>query len=271
MRQIWIAILAIAICMISGCDQQVSATGDTAAIPAPSAEDWRRFAALHIVFAHQSVGGNLIDGIKTLAQQQNIPLTISESRSSEIHTGLQHFKIGENGNPEGKIDDYRRAITTQLSQGEDIALMKFCFIDFDSNVNSEQLAHDYLALLNELQLAHPATQFVAITAPLTTIQTGPKAWIKKLLGRTPDGYEENARRQRFNNLIRQHAGTALPVFDLAKLESRDGAINYRIDGETVEALDASISSDGGHLNSTGEQQLGGALVHYLATIERKQQ
>jgi len=264
----WIAVTMLtAILSLAGCYEHPAAIS----YPTPTALDWQRLQQMNILFGHQSVGGNIVDGVKILAAQQEIPIAIIESRDIHVHKEFQHFKIGKNGDPQSKMYDFRQVITRQAPQGVDIALMKFCYIDFSKETDPEQLARSYLSLIDELQKSFGNTRLVAVTAPLTTIQTGPKAWIKKILGKMPDGYQENAIRQRFNYLIREESRKNLPIFDLARLESRNGEVHYQLDGKTIEALDPNLSSDGGHLNIEGQKLLGGAFVHYLSTLQLKNQ
>jgi len=45
----------------------------------------------------------------------------------------------------------------------------------------------------------PAVTFVHVTVPLTIVQTGAKAWLKRRLGKAPWGEQENVVRHRFNS------------------------------------------------------------------------
>jgi hypothetical protein len=60
---------------------------------------------------------------------------------------------------------------------------------------------------------------VHFTNPLTQRQTGPKAWIKKIIGRPIGGVDDNIKRNKYNDmLINQYEGKE-PIFDIAKIES----------------------------------------------------
>src|SRR3982751_6306266 len=173
------------------------------ALPTPA--ELQRVAGLRVVFAHQSVGNNILDGVRTIAARENVPLRIEETRSDNSGApGIVHFRVGENGKPESKIDDFRKTLGAKPFGNVDVALMKFCFVDFDSDTDPKKLAADYESLIDTLQREQPATRFVAVSAPLETLQTGLKAWLKRALGREPGGYASNARRYAFNEEIRTH-------------------------------------------------------------------
>lgn len=257
--------------LLAGC----GADHTTAAAPAaiPDAADWRRLSELRIAFGHQSVGYNLLDGIAALATDAAVPLRIVETREPFSAPAIHHFRIGENGKPAGKLADFDALMKSGLAGSTDIALLKLCFVDFEAEIDSKQLAQQYIDELARLAAVYPRVVFVPVTAPLTTAQTGPKAWLKRLLGRTPAGYVNNARRQLFNEALRDHyrseSGQS-PLFDLAALESGYQTNSVDYNGVRVEVLDPALTTDGGHLNTQGQHLLGGALVHHLAMLKRQQ-
>lgn len=232
-------------------------------IAQPTAEQWQRVAQLHILFAHQSVGGNLLDGIQSLASAQHIPLLITETRTPLAGPGIQHFKVGHNEDPNGKLVDFRTTFAN--IPATDIALLKFCFIDFTPSIDPQLLAQNYIATLDDLARAHPHTVFVPMTSPLTTVQSGPRAWLKKLLGQEPGGYASNTRRHIFNQALRAHY-SGKQLFDLAALESGRGQSSIEVQGQPIEVLNPKLTDDGGHLNTTAQRLFGGALIVHLATV-----
>lgn len=257
---------------LAGCGQNASEQSAAAApamntpTSAPTQSDWDRFGKLRIAFGHQSVGYNLLAGITTLAREQQRPVTVAEGRMPFTAAGLHHFRIGNNGDPAGKIEDFEAAMNSGIAQSSDIALMKLCYIDFEADSDPARLAAQYIAALAKLSSEYPRARFVPVTAPLTTFQTGPKAWLKKLVGSTPAGYASNARRQMFNQALREHYGSNGGLFDIAALESASGRVGLDYRGARIAALDPALTDDGGHLNTLGQRLLGGALVHHLATL-----
>lgn len=230
-----------------------------------SAEEWKSFTNKRIVFGHQSVGANILSGIKELASQAGINLTINGSRRTLTSNGITHFNIGQNGEPLSKINDFESAFETDTSNVVDVAIMKLCYIDFNKDTDVNKLAEDYVSTLGRLSNKFKNTTFIPVTAPITTVQTGPRALIKHLLGREPGGYSENLRRKEFNDILRNKLGNRFKIFDLAKIES-DGTVNVQFNRETVEVLNPTITSDGGHLNSLGEKYIAAKLVKFISAL-----
>lgn len=227
-------------------------------------QEWQAAAQQRVVFGHQSVGENILEGVRALAAEQRVALDVVESRANPGAGSIIHFKIGENGQPVTKIEDFRSAIEFGAANGMDVAMMKLCYLDFAAETDAVTLAQRYIALLEELQESHPGTRFVAITAPLTTVQTGPKAWAKRVLGRAPAGYETNLRRWEFNEKVRARFADTGQLFDLARIESGSSRFEYR--GHRVESLQEVLTSDGGHLNDAGRRLVASAFVRFLAEI-----
>lgn len=235
------------------------------------AADLAELADKRIVFAHQSVGNDILEGVRSLASRQGSTLNITEERSAPADwKGIAHFKVGLNGDPQGKIADFADAMGSNAFPAADVAIFKLCYIDFDdSAADPAKLAKSYGDTLERLQAQFPATRFVASTAPLTTIQTGPKAWVKKLLGRTPSGYEENFRRHVFNEQLRSRFGSDR-LFDIAKLEASGGGNHsptvFEFKSQRIEALDPALTYDGGHLDDAGKAAVAAQFVKFIAGL-----
>lgn len=228
-----------------------------------NADEWQAVAQKRILFGHQSVGSNILSGVQSLASQTGLELGVIESRSASEKIFITHFKIGQNGNPLSKIKDFEDTLTNGAAQGIDIALMKFCYIDITDNTDVEKLAEAYSSSLNRLSQQFPKTIFIAVTVPITSVQSGPKAWLKRLAGRPPGGYAENFRRQEFNTILRNSYGRQGRLFDLASFEA-EGADNHQHQDQRLEVMNKSITSDGGHLNTFGEQFVAAKLLKFIA-------
>lgn len=225
-------------------------------------EEWNAAAEQHVVFGHQSVGGNILEGVRALAAELDVEFRIAESRSGTDGVNVAHFKIGRNEEPLLKIEDFSNAVEAGAIRGMDLAMMKLCYIDFTAQTDARALAGRYIAAVERLQTDHPETAFVAVTAPLTTLQGGPKAWVKRLLGRAPAGYEENLRRTEFNEQVRARFAGSGRLFDLASVESQGAGFEYR--GSRVESLNPGMTTDGGHLNEEGRRRVATAFIRFLA-------
>jgi len=233
--------------------------------------DLAQVAGKRIYFAHQSVGGNLLDGVAMLSREADVPLRIVETPSA---AGLApgtwgHFFVPENGDPLRKLANFKKALGS--GSAADIALVKFCYVDIDAATDAATLFTRYQETIAQLRARNPQTTFVHVTLPLTTAQTGWKALAKRLLGRAPYGTIENVRREQYNALMRRAYAGREPLFDLARVESTapDGsAVTVAWDGAVAPAMASVYTDDGGHLNETGRLVAARALLAVLAQAAR---
>jgi hypothetical protein len=244
-------------------------TAAAAAAPDPALRaQLEQLAQRRVFFAHQSVGGNLIEGLQALARDSGVALQVRDvARDPNVpNQTFGHVFIGENGKPLAKLDEYRDRLTKQSSP-PDLAVVKLCFLDFTASTDPQAVFARYQADLAVLRTKLPATRFVHVTTPLTTVETGPKAWLKRLLGRSPWGALENQKREQYNELLRSTYAGREPLFDLAKLEStaEDGSRTVTTSGDTqTAALTAAYTNDGSHLNPHGERIAARGLADVLA-------
>lgn len=262
-------LMTVMVIALLGCGETEQEGNRMAATAQISAAEWQALAQKRVVFGHQSVGQNILSGVQSLAAQAGVNLPVTESRGPAASGGIVHFFVGQNEDPLSKFKDFASTLENSAAQGADIALMKLCYIDFNSGTNAKQLAEQYIAMLDRLSQQFPNTIFVAITAPLTIAQTGPKAWIKRLLGRTPSGYADNARRQEFNEILRARYNQQGRLFDLAKIEA-EGAGAHEYQGQPIEVLNPALTYDDGHLNAQGELIVASWLIKYLAALPQRQ-
>jgi type II secretory pathway pseudopilin PulG len=222
-------------------------------------------AKQRVLFGHQSVGANILNGVRTLADENNVKLTITESRSDQGKTpAIFQFSIGQNGDPRGKIKDF--AGTAPSFADVDIAMMKICYVDLNRNSDATAVAKTYADAIKDLQRAHPSTRFVVITSPLTALQSGAKAWVKSLIrGGSPD-LADNAKRKEFNDYLRKEFDKD-HLFDLAALEAEKPVAD---DGKEIEVMRPSLTDDGGHLNDAGQRLVGAAFIKLLAAHKPEQ-
>lgn len=230
-------------------------------------------ATRRIFFGHQSVGGNILEGVQRLgASSPGAALKVVEVKSptEPVAPGtLAHAMVGENLKPESKIADFERLMDGGLAKSTDVAFFKFCYIDINGSTDARALFEKYRATMEALKARHPYTTFVHVTAPLTTVQRGAKAWVKELLGRPVWGISENVQREHFNQLLRKTYGGKEPLFDLAKLQSThpDGtAETYELNGETWPAMVPAYSDDGGHLSPAGQDRMAREFLAFLSNL-----
>ncbi|MDH5765415.1 MAG: hypothetical protein OEZ38_05300 [Gammaproteobacteria bacterium] len=237
--------------------------------------DLRLLSKSKIFFGHQSVGGNIIDGLNMISVSNQIPLKILDDISdiSSEKNFIAHRYIGKNEEPNLKIMDFSRMLEGGIGDHVDVAFMKFCYVDFktDSKMSVEDVFDMYKTEFENIKNQYPDIQIIHVTTPLRTVQKGIKAEIKKLLGKSPAGYENNILRNKFNDLLKNEYEGKEPFFDLAKAESMrpDGTLEtFTVDGNVYYALYKGYTYDRGHLNETGQKAIAIKLVQKLSQVIR---
>ena len=233
---------------------------------------WRRLEEKKIFFGHQSVGNNIINGLTAVLQENtDIKITINETKEPEIFINpvFAHYRIGNNFDPSSKNADFSQTIE-HISPELDYAFYKYCYVDIAAQTEIEKVFNAYKNTMNLLKLKYPKTTFIHITVPLVVVQTGPKAWIKKIIGREIGGYRDNIKRNQFNDLLRRHYEKNEPVFDLAAFEATypDGRkMTFRQNGRTYFSLVPEYARDGRHLNDWGSKLIAEQLLIFLANLD----
>jgi hypothetical protein len=234
-----------------------------------------RLAEKRVYFAHQSVGMNIFEGLEALERTgPALGLRFVDARVEGAYEqpAFGHAPVGRNHAPLAKIQDFADALEKRgLGGRTDIALYKFCYVDFPPGAPVEEVFAAYKASHARLRAAFPAVTLVHVTAPLTVVQSGPKALVKRLVGRPLGGAEANATRERFNDLLRAEYGGREPLFDLAELEATrpDGRpVRFEHAGRTWRALAPEYASDGKHLNALGSRWVAAHLLRTLAAADR---
>jgi hypothetical protein len=264
----WGLLVALAILVLSGCNKSKHQEESMATTIQHETPLWQVLEEKRVIFGHQSVGYNILNGIKRLAERDGIKIDIHEQRTATTVKGISHFTIGKNGDPISKIRDFAAAIDADATQGADIALMKLCYVDFNAATDARQVADAYIANLESLAQRHPDISFLAVTAPLMAAQTGLKAWVKRLMGEQPKGYFDNVKRMEFNTQLRERYLASGRLFDLAGVESKVAGNNCiaRVDEKPVEALCPELTEDGGHLNERGQELVAAAFLNFIGSF-----
>jgi lysophospholipase L1-like esterase len=228
--------------------------------------DLQELSRRRVFFGHQSVGENLVRGIEELAAAAGQPLAVTRGGGVDVPAGtLRHELVGANRDPLAKLRGFEAALGEHSSA--DVALLKFCYVDVEADSDADALFAEYEKTLARLEAKHPHTTFVRATVPLMTFQRGPRAMAKRLLGRET-GEGENARRDKFNALVREAAARSkAPLFDVARAESTrpDGTVEQVVwRGKSVPGLVPAYTHDGGHLNALGRERTARELAAVLA-------
>lgn len=267
----WWLLVAVTMLVLPGCNESKQEETSMVTTTQISVPEWQALEKKRVVFGHQSVGYNILNGVTRLADRDGGKIDIHEQRTAPTAQGISHFTIGKNGDPMSKIQDFAAAIDAGAAQGADIALMKLCYADFNATTDARQVANDYIASLESLAQRHPDINFVAVTAPLMAVQTGPKAWIKRLIGRQPNGSLDNVRRAEFNTQLRERYLAAGRLFDIARAETESTGkyCMADVDGQEVEVLCPELTNDGGHLNDRGQVLVATAFLSFISSLAAK--
>jgi hypothetical protein len=257
--------------VLAACADERSGAGVAAGSAAPTPDQWRALASRTVLFGHQSVGRNVLDGVRELAAEADAPgfRVVSGTEGAGVDgPALFEFAVGENGDPRSKAEDFAAVVSRSLPGEGGIALYKHCYLDVGPGTDVEEMFRAYSENARALQRRHPGLRLVHVTIPLTTVESAPEHLARRLLGRSTRR-DLNAKRNRFNRLLRETYEGREPVFDLARVESTraDGSRSYLVAGsDTVYTLAPEWTEDGGHLNREGSRAAAAELLTLLAGL-----
>lgn len=227
-----------------------------------------------IYFGHQSVGFNMIVGIKELMKEYpQIKLNIVETTDpSKFDTGIfAHSRVGKNLDPKSKIESFAANIGNGIGDKVDIAFIKFCYVDVGKKTDVNGLFEDYREKISQLEKAFQNTTFVHLTVPLHETKLSWKTKLKTILGKTNLWeYAGNVEKNEYNDLLIKYYKGKEPVFDLAKIESTfpDGSRSFfKIKGKRYYSLVPEYTNDGGHLNEKGSKIVAEQLLILLTSLQ----
>lgn len=208
-----------------------------------------------VFFGHQSVGQDVLDGVRRLADRgEPVPV-------------IQDACIGANEDPLLKIEDFDARLRGGVGEQVDVAMMKLCYIDVTARTDIGALFEAYRTTLSDLERDYPEVTLVHVTVPLTAERSGLSRLRARVTGNDRYGPDENAARERLNALIRAEYADG-HLFDLAAVESTrpDGTrVAGRHDGSDYYALYDGYAADLGHLDAAGAEV---AAAAWLATVAR---
>lgn len=227
-------------------------------------------------FMHQSIGDNILDGVERLANRIGKKAAIHrlDGNTASLHLkgpGFWHAYGGKNGKPLSKIDAFVAQMDRLGKNGSmpDVAMMKFCYLDFSASTDPEAVLDAYSEALKNLQSRFPDTRFVHMTAPIMATPTDFRSRLKRLLGMSIWQDETNIVRNRYNTLLRE-TYPARDIFDIAAIESLQSMTGEppHVPGHPgVPALAPQLTYDGGHLNDAGREYAAVRFLEFLHTLQ----
>jgi len=240
---------------------------------------WQKLSEKKIYFGHKSVGQNIVEGVQDVLKQfPQIKMNILESNKPEDFSApvFAHSEVGSNSDPASKMKAFAGILDRGVGHKADIAFFKFCWIDILPVTNAEKVFADYESFMARQREKYPQTTFIHVTVPLTSNQSGIKAWfkkgkdlIKKLIGRV--NVYDNVKRNEFNEMLRQRYEGEEPIFDLARIEATlpgEGQDAAKPKGKIDDSLLPLYTDDGGHLNGLGRKVVAEKLLVLLAQLAK---
>lgn len=260
--------LIVLILFISGCNNDKGTSFNLKSMtPKLSDKDLSRLAGKKIYFGHQSVGYNIVNGIKLLINDSQQKIEIIEGLPNKnCKPGFYHSLNGKNYYPVGKIDDFVTKMESGIGANIDIAFFKFCYVDITKETDVDELFDHYKSSMARLKAEFPGTKFIYCTAPLTRSNGRIKTLLKFLLHRENSDKLDNIKRNKFNQHIHNEYDNKEVVFDIAKFESNDYQAFFINNGTKIYTLDPDFTSDGGHLNTLGSKFVAEGLLELLANM-----
>jgi hypothetical protein len=267
------ALGSILVCFaaLQGCAQHKEVSEVVKAVDmAAVKEHLQTLSTARILLGHQSVGRDVLAGVRMLAQDAGVALRVAEIDGvpPDAEPGLFSSHIGRNGDPDSKCEAFEWLLMRPERPAYDLAMMKFCYVDLggDPSIEAESMLKRYDALVRRVKQERPDITLVHVSLPLRSSPQGWKVPIKRLLGREIPEDHANAVRGAFNDALRaRYAGE--PFFDLAALESTyadGGRSSIKYNGLTVHALAPEYTHDGGHLNAPAQRMIAADFLGTLA-------
>jgi hypothetical protein len=238
-------------------------------------ENWVKLAEKKIFFGHQSVGYNIIDGIRDIISvRDQIKLNIVETREpAEFDRAIfAHSRVGRNTDPVSKIESFASIMDAGVGDKVDVAFFKFCYVDIMRDSDPQKILDGYSAAINGLKERYPKTRFLHVTVPMCSPSKGFRRNIRqsvKLLVGKPGVLDDNITRQRYSKLLKGAYSKTEPVFDIALRETVNpgGLRCYAAKGvEKVYVMAPEYTDDGGHLNGEGKRKVAEQLLIVLAGV-----
>jgi hypothetical protein len=268
-----VAVIAAALAIWTQCERgtPMERVLEQPRFDAVDSSGWSALAGKRIFFAHQSVGENIMTGVREVIDGGAGPrMTVVESSDPRRFAGplFGHTRVGANDDPAGKLRHFKSLLESGIGDSVDIAMVKLCFVDITPETDVARLCDEYCSIMDSLRVRFPRVVFVVLTVPLQQRNTGMSGMVRSLLGKRGNELG-NVKRCEFNRMLIERCGTHMPVCDLAAVESTrpDGTReSFVSNGKRYPALAGEYTDDGGHLNRRGSVAAAKALMAVLARV-----
>jgi len=233
---------------------------------------WNELANKKIYFGHQSVGYNIINGLRDILKEiPDIKLNVRESRDAQDFDSpiFAHSLVGRNEDPLFKIEDFKEIIDSGIGDRANIAFFKFCYVDITRETDLDLLFARYAQTMEHLNSKYPQVAFIHITIPVRVKPAGIKNTLKNILGISGPDLEDGLARNKFNIMIRDKFEKTGKLFDLAKFESFATPHTIDMVKQKNMFLIPAYSDDGKHLNVYGRKIIARQLLLFLSFLSKE--
>lgn len=270
----YLAIVSFVILLV-GCKEHSSDMSEFNKIYGKETADiqelFSKVTTLSVYFGHQSVGENILNGISILESDSDVKLNryTGEGFEETKESVFFDFRIGENGNQISKIDDFVSFVKSIPEERNAIAILKLCYVDLSEGYDVNKIFSYYKDELLKLKNTSTNTRIILTTVPLTTVQRGWKAVVKKIIGRQPAFHIDNVNRLEFNERLLNELSEDFAIFDISLVESTlpDGKqSSFKYKGKRIPCLSELYTIDTGHLNDLGSKIVAYNLLAFLAEL-----
>jgi hypothetical protein len=228
------------------------------------------FSRKTIFFGHASVGQNIVQGMKDIAERdprfKKIRIVEVDETTDMKEPGFYHAVNGKNGYPKTKcIAFINLLLKNRVGDQLDVGMFKFCYVDIERDSNVQEIFDYYVTTIRDLKKVFPKLKIVHVTVPLYVHPSGVKGFVRNLLRADM----ANIKRNRFNELLKSKFSGTDPIYDLARAEYETGpgeTARFTHDGKVYHSLAEAYTDDGGHLNETGRFLAAKALIRTLSGI-----
>ena len=231
---------------------------------------WSLVGCRTVYFGHQSVGSGVVAGMESLAAARSVPIRFVQSRdpSAVPSPAFVHFLVGQHRDYASKNADLLRLLDADERADSPIVILKYCYADSNPPVDADRMFDAYRETLESIRYEHPDASVVHSTIPLTTVEGAFKTAVKHVFNMST-ARDQALARHRYNELLRWEFEGKEPIFDLARIESRDAdgtTAGFVAGGTLVETMAPANTTDGAHLNERGRRLAAKTLLDVLSGV-----
>ena len=227
-----------------------------------------------VLLGHQSVGRRMIEQLPAAFADAGLPApSILAARAARggVTPVFAETSVGKNGDPLGKMADFVAIMSSAVADNYDVALMKLCYVDFNTSTDAEALFNAYVATMNAVEQANPDVTFLYTTAPVRVESNWTAAPAATVDGLTEpiQATNSNHQRERYNALVRARYANTGRLFDIAAIEARiagDLVATRVLNGHRYFVLSQENNDDGGHPNVAGSKLLATELMRLVGSV-----